>query len=226
MDQPIFYKKKVLITAGPTREAIDPVRYISNHSSGKMGYAIAKSFLDEGANVILVSGPVNLQLSHKNLTIIPVTSASEMHSASNSCFDEIDIAVFAAAVADYRPATVTNCKLKKDGEELLLRLIKNPDIAFEFGLTKKANQLSIGFALETHNEIVYALEKLYRKNFDFIVLNSLNDKGAAFGQDTNKVTILNRDLEIRSFDVKIKAEVAIDILNEISVLQTQRKLNH
>lgn len=225
MDQSIFYQKKVLITAGPTREAIDPVRYISNHSSGKMGYAIAKSFLDAGASVILVSGPVNLQLSHKNLTVIPVTSALEMQIACSSLFDEIDIAVFAAAVADYRPKTVSEGKLKKEGDELLLRLIKNPDIAFEFGLKKKANQLSIGFALETHNEIVYALEKLYRKNFDFIVLNSLNDTGAAFGQDTNKITTLNRDLEIRSFDVKIKSEVAKDILNEISVLLHQWDLN-
>ena len=217
MCNPLFYKKKVLITAGPTREAIDPVRYISNHSSGKMGFAIAKSFLDAGATVILISGPVNLSLKHKNLVFIPVNSALEMQSACNAWFNEIDIAVFAAAVADYRPKTVANCKVKKDGEELLLELIKNPDIAFEFGLIKKVNQLSIGFALETNNEIVYALDKLYKKKFDLIVLNSLNDKGAAFGFDTNKVTILNRHLEKHPFEVKYKSEVARDILNEIAV---------
>lgn len=214
----VFYNKKVLITAGPTREAIDPVRYISNHSSGKMGYAIAEAFLEAGATVILVSGPVNLKLVHSRLVIIPVISALDMQSACQTWFDQIDIAVFAAAVADYRPKTVSNSKIKKLGTELELTMIKNPDIAYEFGLEKKDNQLSIGFALETQNEMVYALDKLYKKNFDLIVLNSPNDKEAAFGYDTNKVTILNRELEMLDFGLKTKSAVAKDILDQIAAM--------
>lgn len=218
MHTSVFCNKKVLITAGPTREAIDPVRYISNHSSGKMGYAIAKAFLDAGAAVILVSGPVNLELVHKHLIVIPVISALDMQIACQSWFGQIDIAVFAAAVADYRPQTPANSKIKKQGEVLELSLIKNPDIAFEFGQVKRSNQLSVGFALETQNEMVYALDKLYQKNFDLIVLNSLKDKEAAFGFDTNKVTMLNRELEVRDFGLKAKSAVAMDILDEIAVI--------
>lgn len=230
MLNPFFFNKTVLITAGPTREAIDPVRYISNHSSGKMGYAITEAFLDAGAKVILVSGPVNLELSHKNLVIIPVISALDMHAACESWFERIDIAVFAAAVADYRPKTISNNKIKKLGEQLELELIKNPDISFEFGKVKRCGQISVGFALETQNEIAYALDKLYKKNFDLIVLNSPNDNEAAFGFDTNKVTILNRRLEKQDFELKAKSAVAIDILDEIAafsdVLKSGKRGNY
>lgn len=214
----LFYNKRVLITAGPTREAIDPVRYISNHSSGKMGYAIAEAFLNAGATVVLVSGPVHLELSHSRLIVIPVISALDMQSACLTWFGQVDIAVFAAAVADYRPKTVSNSKIKKLGEKVELELIKNPDIAFEFGKVKRSNQLSIGFALETQNETVYALDKLYKKNFDLIILNSLNDREAAFGFDTNKVTILNREPAMHEFGLKPKSAVARDILEEIATL--------
>lgn len=208
--------KKVLITAGPTREAIDPVRYISNHSSGKMGYAIAEEFLKYGAKVILISGPVNLQLKHTNLKLIPVHSAFEMYVACSFHFEGVDIAVFSAAVADYKPLVVADKKLKKTGEDLIIHLVRNPDIAFEFGIFKKVNQLSVGFALETNNELKYAKEKLQNKNFDMIILNSMNDAQATFEYDTNKVTIIHKDLEIKRYPVKHKTEVASDIIKEIS----------
>jgi len=215
MSKSLFKNKTVLITAGPTREAIDPVRYISNHSSGKMGYAIAEAFLQQGAHVVLVSGPVNLQLQHPNLKLIPVITAFEMYLASHLHFQEIDIAVFAAAVADYKPAVVCDTKIKKAGDELYIKLVKNRDIAFEFGEVKQINQLSIGFALETNNEMEHAIGKLQHKNFDMVVLNSMNDAGATFEYDTNKVTILKKDKQVHSYTVKSKKEVADDILGEI-----------
>ncbi|HEV8287198.1 MAG TPA: bifunctional phosphopantothenoylcysteine decarboxylase/phosphopantothenate--cysteine ligase CoaBC [Chitinophagaceae bacterium] len=210
--------KKVLITAGPTREAIDPVRYISNHSSGKMGYAIAEKFLELGAEVILISGPVNIQLQHPRLKTIKVNAASEMYLASCKVFEEIDIAVFAAAVADYRPAKVSEQKIKKDETSFTIKMVKNIDIAYEFGKIKTNNQISVGFALETNDELSHAKNKLQKKNFDLVILNSMNDANATFGYDTNKITIINRDLIQKQFSLKQKTEVAKDIVREISSL--------
>lgn len=219
----ILKNKKVLITAGPTREAIDPVRYISNHSSGKMGYALATSFLNLGAEVILVSGPVNIPLKHPNLKLITVTSALEMYAASSLHFNDLDIAVFAAAVADYRPEIVAMQKIKKTGDELLIKLIKNMDIAFEFGKIKKEHQLSVGFALETNDELANAENKLRCKNFDMVVLNSMNDAYATFEYDTNKVTIIQKDLTIKEYPVKPKAEVAVDIIKTVAEIITKNE---
>lgn len=205
-------KPIVLITAGPTREAIDPVRFISNHSSGKMGYAIAEAFLNKGFEVILVSGPVNISLSHTCLTVIPVNSADEMYAACQKYFHAARITVFAAAVADYKPAQVHAQKMKKSVHEFSLQMIKNVDIAFEFGKIKRNDQVSIGFALETNDEEQNALKKLYSKNLDLVVLNSVQDEGATFGHDTNKITIINRDFQFQAFPLKSKAEVAADIV--------------
>lgn len=160
--------KKVLITAGPTREGIDPVRYISNHSTGKMGYALAETCLHQGAKVFLVSGPVHIHVTHPNLEIIPVNSASEMYLACCRFFEEVDIVVFAAAVADYRPHRIAAQKIKKDQDIFSIRMIKNVDIAFEFGKIKRTDQLSVGFALETEEELNNAEGKLEKKNFDMI----------------------------------------------------------
>jgi phosphopantothenoylcysteine decarboxylase/phosphopantothenate--cysteine ligase len=204
-------KPIVLITAGPTREAIDPVRFISNHSSGKMGYAIAGAFLDRGFEVILVSGPVNISLSHTSLTVINVNSADEMYTACQKYFPVAEITIFAAAVADYKPAHVHTQKMKKSAHEFSLQMVKNVDIAAEFGKIKRNNQVSVGFALETNDEEQNALKKLYSKNLDLVVLNSVQDEGATFGYDTNKITIINRDFLFQAFPLKSKTEVAIDI---------------
>jgi len=204
-------KPTVLITAGPTREAIDPVRYITNHSSGKMGYAIAEAFLAQGYRAILVSGPVNISLSHPNLTIINVTSADEMYGACAPYFPIIQIAVFAAAVADYKPAEVYTQKMKKSTDAFSLAMVKNIDIASEFGKIKKDGQVSVGFALETNDEEQNAHKKLHSKNLNLVVLNSVRDKDATFGFDTNKITIINRDLVTKAFPLKDKKEVGWDI---------------
>ena len=218
MDSSILANKTVLITAGPTREAIDPVRYISNHSTGKMGYAIAEKFLELGAKVIMVSGPVTVQLQHPRLRIIKVNAASEMYLACCRVFEEVDIAVFAAAVADYRPAQVAQQKIKKDEDSFTIKMVKNVDIAYEFGKVKTANQISVGFALETNDELSHAKNKLQKKNFDMVVLNSMNDANATFGYDTNKITTINRSLVQKHFSLKQKIEVAKDIVREISSL--------
>jgi phosphopantothenoylcysteine decarboxylase/phosphopantothenate--cysteine ligase len=208
--------KKVLITAGPTREAIDPVRYISNHSSGKMGYAIAKECLKHGAKVFLVSGPVYINLEHPNLKLIRVNSANEMYDACTRFFEMIDVAIFAAAVADYRPALVAKQKIKKDDSSFTIKMIKNIDIAFEFGKVKKIKQLSAGFALETNDEVSNAMGKLKKKNFDLVILNSMNDANATFGFDTNKITVIRDDHSSTEYGLKNKNEVAEDIVHEIS----------
>ena len=209
--------KKILITAGPTYEAIDPVRFIGNHSSGKMGYELAAAAKEAGAEVILISGPTHLQNPNPDIKLIRVQSAQQMFDAAMENYDSVDVAIAAAAVSDYRPKNVANQKIKKTNENLTLELEKNPDILASLG-NKKVKQLLIGFALETENEEENALGKLERKNLDFIVLNSLNDSGAGFRTETNKIKILFRDGEKKNFDLKTKKEVAEDILNEIKAV--------
>ena len=207
--------KKVLVTAGPTYEAIDPVRFIGNHSTGKMGYAIALAAANEGAHVTLVSGPTDLQISNSNIKVVNVTSADEMYSECKKLYPKIDICVLSAAVADYKPKTKADQKIKKKSDSFSLELIKTHDIAAELGKLKKKGQINVGFALETENESSNAEGKLKSKNFDFIVLNSLNDKGAGFGHDTNKITIIDKNNKSKAFTLKSKQEVARDIVNFI-----------
>lgn len=216
MDASLLKNKKVLITAGPTREAIDPVRYISNHSTGKMGYAIAQKFLSHGAKVFLVSGPVNLKPEHPNLKLVNVNSANEMYLACCHFFEAVDIAIFAAAVADYRPEKIAEQKIKKDELSFTIKMVKNIDIAYEFGKVKSANQISVGFALETNDELKHAMGKLVKKNFDMVIMNSMNDANATFGFDTNKITIVRNDFTRKQFSLRNKTEVAQDIVNEVA----------
>ena len=207
-------KKKILITAGPTYERIDPVRFIGNFSSGKMGFALAEECASRGAEVLLITGPTALSFSHPNIRRVDVESAREMYDAAIKTFPGMDAAILSAAVADYRPAQWTDEKIKRrEGEEITITLTPNPDIAASLGKIRKPHQLIIGFALETSNEESNAGRKMEKKNFDFIVLNSLQDKGAGFGYDTNKVTILSRKGEKHSFELKTKKEVAKDIID-------------
>ncbi|MEM6643019.1 MAG: bifunctional phosphopantothenoylcysteine decarboxylase/phosphopantothenate--cysteine ligase CoaBC [Bacteroidota bacterium] len=201
--------KRVMITSGPTHEAIDPVRFIGNHSSGKMGLALANAFRDAGAEVTFITGPVNDVPSR--VEVIEITTAKEMVEVAKHHHSGTDIAIFAAAVADYRPAHTADQKIKKTENSYVLEMVKNPDIAAILGASK-TNQIHIGFALETENELTNAKEKLSRKNFDLIVLNSLNDKGAGFQQDTNRVTFHDRDNNQVEFELKNKRAVAEDIL--------------
>jgi phosphopantothenoylcysteine decarboxylase / phosphopantothenate---cysteine ligase len=224
MKHTTFTNKKVLITAGPTREAIDPVRYISNHSSGKMGYAIAEEFLQQGAEVVLVSGPVSIQLKHARLTTVAVNSALDMYMACCRYFEDVDIAVFAAAVADYRPAMVAEQKIKKDDDSFTIRMTKNVDIANEFGKVKTDDQVSIGFALETNDEMEHAIGKLVKKNFDMVVLNSMNDGNATFGYDTNKISTVKKDFSVTNYPLKPKKEVAEDIVHETGLLLSLKEI--
>lgn len=207
--------KTVLVTAGPTYEAIDPVRFIGNHSSGKMGFAIAEELADHGAIVNLVCGPTHQHTNHPQVNVKQVTSAEEMFNACTILFPDSDITVLAAAVADYRPSTIANQKIKKKEGNINLELTKTQDIAASLGKLKHNGQIIVGFALETEDEQNNALKKLESKNFDLIVLNSLNDKGAGFGHDTNKISIINRKHEIKSFALKDKREVAQDIVKAI-----------
>lgn len=225
MNNNTFHQKKILITAGPTKEAIDPVRYISNHSSGKMGYAIAASFLQQGAEVVLVSGPVNIELKHPQLKIIKINTASEMYLACCRYFEIVDVAVFAAAVADYRPAMTADKKIKKDDESFTIRMVKNVDIAAEFGKVKSNKQISIGFALETNDEMAHAIGKLIKKNFDMAVLNSMNDSNATFGYDTNKISVIKNDFSVTNYPLKPKKEVAEDIVYEAGILIAIKEMN-
>jgi len=207
--------KKALVTAGPTFEPIDPVRFIGNHSSGKMGIAIAEALARCGAEVTLVLGPTNLRPTNAAIRVVPVVSAADMHTACADVFPATDIAVLAAAVADYRPSTVSSVKIKKQDAEMNIELTKTVDIAAALGRSKRSGQLLVGFALETNDEEANALAKLEKKNLDFIVLNSLRDAGAGFGHDTNKIAILRRDGSKTAFDLKSKADVAEDIVAEI-----------
>lgn len=207
--------KKALVTAGPTHEAIDPVRFISNHSTGKMGFAIAEQLAQQGATVTLITGPTYLSKDLKGIKVIPVNSADEMYEASIATFKDTDISVLSAAVADYKPAQKVDQKIKKKDETLTLELVKTKDIAAELGKLKTNGQLIVGFALETENEQAHAEKKLTSKNFDLIVLNSLNDKGAGFGHDTNKITIIDSNKKSKEFNLKSKKEVARDIVTTI-----------
>lgn len=209
-----YKEKSILITAGPTFEAIDPVRFIGNHSSGKMGYAIAREFADRGAKVNLISGPVNIKLNHPNIEIFKVTSAEEMFEKSIKLFKTTDIAILSAAVADFKPKHAATSKIKKNDSELHIELQPTKDILKALGELKKSQTL-IGFALETDNEQDNALKKLKEKNCDAIILNSLNDKGAGFSHDTNKIKILNKSLKFTEYELKLKNEVAMDICDYI-----------
>jgi phosphopantothenoylcysteine decarboxylase/phosphopantothenate--cysteine ligase len=211
--------KTVLISSGPTVEPIDPVRFISNHSSGKMGKAIAETMAEAGAEVIFVSGPVNSYPAHANIKVIKVKTAAEMYEASKKHFEAADITILTAAVADYTPALVADEKIKKKGDEgMIIDLIKTVDIAAALGKEKKAGQMLIGFALETENLLENAKKKLESKNLDFIVLNSPKDEGSAFGHDTNKISIIDRSGKAEHFGLKSKKEAAVDILNKICAL--------
>jgi phosphopantothenoylcysteine decarboxylase / phosphopantothenate---cysteine ligase len=209
-----LHGKKVLLTAGPTYEHLDPVRFIGNHSSGKMGYAIAESLANRGAEVTLVSGPVQVQAVHPQIKVVKVMSAQEMFATCEKVFAESNIIVLAAAVADYRPAKVSDQKIKKKESELMLELVKTVDIAATLGKRKTAGQIMVGFALETEHEEENARSKLQRKHLDLIVLNSLNTPGAGFGHDTNQITIIDHDT-IRHFTLKSKTAVAEDIVEAI-----------
>lgn len=209
-----FSSKKILITAGPTYEHIDPVRFIGNHSSGKMGYALTEAFLNQGAEVVLISGPTNLSLSHPKLKLISVSSALEMFEYVQNNWSSCEVGVFCAAVADYRPVQIATEKIKKNDDRLSIELIKNPDILEWAGKAKVSSQFLVGFALETNNAIENAKGKLQRKNLDAIVLNSLEDKGAGFKSSTNQVSILTQN-NLVNYSLKSKEDVALDILSFI-----------
>jgi len=207
--------KKFVITAGPTYEAIDPVRYIGNHSSGKMGFEIAKAASNLGAEVRLISGPTHEKVGNYSISITLVTSAEDMYRETLKVFDSADVAILSAAVSDYRPENISKSKIKKSEKTLTLQLVKTTDILASLGKIKK-DQFLVGFALETNNELENAKSKLVNKNLDLIILNSLNDEGAGFAVDTNKVTFIDRHNNITKFDLKSKKEVAKDLLNVIT----------
>jgi len=207
--------KKVLITAGPTYEALDPVRFIGNHSSGKMGFALAEAFYLNGADVELVTGPTQQKTPYNGINITKVTSAQEMYDKCNAVFSSCDIAVMSAAVADYKPIEVAAEKIKKTTEDLTIQLSKTKDILKSLGEQKKNGQLLVGFALETNNEREYALKKMQTKNADMIVLNSLRDKNAGFGHDTNKVIVFDKEGNEFALDLASKQHIATDIVNII-----------
>jgi phosphopantothenoylcysteine decarboxylase/phosphopantothenate--cysteine ligase len=207
-------KKKVIITAGPTYEKIDPVRFIGNYSSGKMGYALAEECAQRGAEVVLISGPVQVKAVHPNIQVIPVESAQEMYEATVSHFPTANAAILCAAVADFTPEQRADQKIKREGDVLTLRLKPTQDIAAQLGRMKQPHQTMVGFALETNDEEAHAQGKLERKNLDFIVLNSLNDAGAGFRCDTNKITIFSRT-DRKEFPLKRKTEVAQDIIDRL-----------
>ena len=209
--------KKVMVTAGPTYEKIDAVRFIGNYSSGKMGYAIAEECASRGAEVVLVSGPTSLNVHNGNIKLVRVNSAREMYEACNSEFPQCNAAVLSAAVADFTPQNVSDTKIKRKDNNLEITLKPTDDIAASLG-KQKGDRVLVGFALEKENELKNAIGKLERKNFDFIVLNSMNDKGAGFNHDTNKITIINRSKEVKNYDLKSKVMVAKDIVDEIEKL--------
>jgi len=208
--------KNILVTSGPTYEPIDPVRFVGNHSSGKMGNSLAMELAQRGAKVFLVSGPVSTLPNHPNIEVIKVNTAKEMHHAAVTRFSGCDAAILAAAVADFTPANTSDQKIKREGNSFTLDLTPTQDIAKTLGESKKKNQFLVGFALETDNEVQNALKKLKSKNLDFIVLNSLKEPGAGFGVDTNKITLLRKDGVQTTYPLKTKAEVAKDIVDELA----------
>jgi phosphopantothenoylcysteine decarboxylase/phosphopantothenate--cysteine ligase len=212
----VFDGKTVLITAGPTYEKLDPVRFIGNHSSGKMGFNIADQFLKQGAKVILVTGPTKEILYHPNLTRFDIESAQDMLDVVQKYWKQCQIGVFSAAVSDYRPAEKADQKIKKSDDELILRLIKNPDILAWAGQNKSKDQVLMGFALETNRAEEHAKGKLKKKNLDFIVVNTLEDEGAGFGVDTNRIKIIDKNNNLTSFELKSKREVAQDIVQYLN----------
>jgi phosphopantothenoylcysteine decarboxylase / phosphopantothenate---cysteine ligase len=216
-----FIGKKILVTAGPTYEAIDPVRFIGNRSSGLMGFALASEFAERGGAVTLISGPSSVPLENENINRIDVESAEQMHRACMTHFPDADIIVMAAAVADYTPENPATEKIKKSENHLQLSLVKTHDILAEMGKKKQKGQFLAGFALETFNALEFAEEKLENKNLDLIVLNSPKDQGAAFGVETNKITIITRDRKKFEYELKLKFEVATDIVDKIKELTTQ-----
>lgn len=210
---------KILVTAGPTYEPIDPVRFIGNHSSGKMGIAIADEFARLGHQVTLVKGATPLNAGNAGVTQVQATTAAEMFAACKQYFKQADVIVFAAAVADYTPKHPSATKIKKKEDEFSIELVKTTDIALELGKQRTDKQVVVGFALETNNEEVHAREKLAKKNLDFIVLNSMRDEGAGFKTDTNKITIIDRQGNVVKFDLKDKTEVAKDIVAYVKKIQ-------
>lgn len=212
-------KKKIVITAGPTYEKIDPVRFIGNYSSGKMGFALAEACAREGAEVALIAGPVALATPHPSIQRMDVESADEMYRAAMDIFPSVDAAILCAAVADYRPESQAAEKIKRETEgEMLLHLVPNKDIAASLGRIKRQDQILVGFALETHDETAHAADKLKRKNLDFIVLNSLRDQGAGFRCDTNKISILDKEGIVTTYPLKSKRAVASDIVQKLATL--------
>ncbi|MBQ1651362.1 MAG: bifunctional phosphopantothenoylcysteine decarboxylase/phosphopantothenate--cysteine ligase CoaBC, partial [Paludibacteraceae bacterium] len=207
--------KKILITAGPTYENIDPVRFIGNYSTGKMGYAIADECASRGADVTVVSGPVSIEPNNKQVKVVNVRSASDMFNAAESLFESSDITVLSAAVADFTPVSKADSKIKREKDNLTLELRPTVDIAASLGKRKRSNQMLVGFALETDNEELNAKSKLERKNFDFIVLNSMRNPGTCFGSDNNQIKIIDRN-NIVSYPFKSKTEVAKDIVDKIA----------
>ena len=215
----VLKKKKIVITAGPTYEKIDPVRFIGNYSSGKMGFALAEACAQQGAEVTLIAGPVSLTTTHPNIQRIDVESAEEMYQAAMTAFPEADAGILCAAVADYRPEIQADEKIKRESKgEMMLHLVPNKDIAASLGAIKQEGQVLVGFALETNNEATNAESKLKRKNLDFIVLNSLRDAGAGFRCDTNKISIIDRQGETTGYPLKSKQGVAVDIVNKLATL--------
>ncbi len=208
--------RKVMITAGPTYEPVDPVRFIGNRSSGKMGIALADEAARRGAEVTLILGPTHLRPQLPQVQVLEVQTAQDMYEAALICFPANDVAILAAAVADYRPREAAPQKLKKQTDTLTIELVKNPDIAAELGRLKTSKQINVGFALETNDELANAQAKLEKKNFDLIVLNSLNDPGAGFSHDTNKISVLDRNNKITHFELKSKTAVAADIINMVA----------
>ena len=208
--------KRIIITAGPTREAIDPVRFISNYSTGKMGYAIAEYLYALGADIHVVSGPVNIKTTLPENLITHVVTADEMLVVTQELGTDADVIIFSAAVADYKCATIATQKIKKQEAALQINLVPNPDIAFELSKTKKPGQIFVGFALETENGLPNAICKMQRKKFDFVVLNIQDNKGSGFGFDTNRVKLIDFNLSIIDFDLKLKKDVAVDIVNNLA----------
>jgi phosphopantothenoylcysteine decarboxylase/phosphopantothenate--cysteine ligase len=214
---------KILVTAGPTYEPLDPVRFIGNYSTGKMGIAIADEFAQRGNEVVLVKGPTPLHASHASVKEVKVQTAAQMFKACAQYFMQSDVIVFAAAVADYTPVLTSTLKIKKKEETFCLEMTKTKDIAAELGKQKTPQQIVVGFALETDNELQNAIEKLHKKNMDFIVLNSMQHKGAGFGHDTNMVTFIDKNGNVTKFDLKPKAEVAKDIADYTYKMIAERK---